>query len=87
MPQSDPDSVAREALRLIGSDPENWVPDRDGIDHIAGALAQFFAVLLPPAVSEDLLRLWQAHGLEHDWPIDAVEFEYVFADDVDVRRP
>src|ERR1700733_3460055 len=33
MPQSDPDSVAREALRLIGSDPENWVPDRDGIDH------------------------------------------------------
>jgi FAD-dependent urate hydroxylase len=33
MPQSDPDSVAREALRLIGSDPENWVPDRDGVDH------------------------------------------------------
>jgi FAD-dependent urate hydroxylase len=33
MPQPDPDSVAREALRLIGSDPENWVPDRDGIDH------------------------------------------------------
>ncbi|NLS68007.1 NAD(P)/FAD-dependent oxidoreductase [Bradyrhizobium brasilense] len=33
MPQSDPDSVAREALRLIGVDPQNWVPDRDGIDH------------------------------------------------------
>ncbi|MEN3350162.1 MAG: FAD-dependent urate hydroxylase [Bradyrhizobium sp.] len=33
MPQSDPDSVAREALRLIGPDPQNWVPDRDGIDH------------------------------------------------------
>ena len=33
MPQSDPDSVAREALRLIGPDPENWVPDREGIDH------------------------------------------------------
>lgn len=33
MPQSDPDSVAREALRLIGPDPENWVPDREAIDH------------------------------------------------------
>ncbi|MHC2435968.1 FAD-dependent oxidoreductase [Bradyrhizobium sp. USDA 4451] len=33
MPQSDPDSVAREALRLIGPDPQNWVPDRDGLDH------------------------------------------------------
>ncbi len=33
MPQSDPDSVARETLRLIGPDPQNWVPDRDGIDH------------------------------------------------------
>jgi cation diffusion facilitator CzcD-associated flavoprotein CzcO len=31
--QSDPDSIAREALRLIGPDPENWVPDREGIDH------------------------------------------------------
>ncbi|WP_029085615.1 NAD(P)/FAD-dependent oxidoreductase [Bradyrhizobium sp. th.b2] len=35
MPQSDPDSVAREALRLIGPDPQNWVPDRGGIDHNA----------------------------------------------------
>lgn len=33
MPQSDPDSVARDTLRLIGPDPQNWVPDRDGIDH------------------------------------------------------
>ncbi|MFN5718561.1 MAG: FAD-dependent oxidoreductase, partial [Bradyrhizobium sp.] len=33
MPQSDPDSVAREALRLIGPDPQNWVPEREGIDH------------------------------------------------------
>src|SRR5882757_312241 len=33
MPPSDPDSVAREALRLIGPDPQNWVPDRDGVDH------------------------------------------------------
>jgi cation diffusion facilitator CzcD-associated flavoprotein CzcO len=29
----DPDADAREALRLIGPDPANWVPDRDGIDH------------------------------------------------------
>ena len=29
----DPDAAARNALRLIGSDPANWVPDRSGIDH------------------------------------------------------
>jgi cation diffusion facilitator CzcD-associated flavoprotein CzcO len=29
----DTDSVARNALRLIGPDPVNWVPDRPGIDH------------------------------------------------------
>ena len=33
MPQTDPDKVAREALRLIGPDPQNWVPDRDDVDH------------------------------------------------------
>jgi len=33
MPHSDPDDVARETLRLIGPDPQSWVPDRDGIDH------------------------------------------------------
>jgi FAD-dependent urate hydroxylase len=33
MPQLDPDSIARETLRLIGPDPQNWVPDREGIDH------------------------------------------------------
>ena len=30
---ADPDAPAREALRLIGPDPQNWVPDRPGIDH------------------------------------------------------
>jgi len=30
---SDPDAGAREALRLIGHDPQNWVPDHPGIDH------------------------------------------------------
>jgi cation diffusion facilitator CzcD-associated flavoprotein CzcO len=29
----DPDAAARTALRMIGPDPANWVPDRDGIDH------------------------------------------------------
>jgi FAD-dependent urate hydroxylase len=29
----DPDGDARNALRLIGPDPQNWVPDRPGIDH------------------------------------------------------
>jgi cation diffusion facilitator CzcD-associated flavoprotein CzcO len=33
MPKTDPDSVAHAALRLIGPDLQNWVPDRDGIDH------------------------------------------------------
>jgi cation diffusion facilitator CzcD-associated flavoprotein CzcO len=30
---SNPDQAAIEALRLIGPDPQNWVPDRPGIDH------------------------------------------------------
>ena len=34
MPEpTDPDADARNALRLIGPDPQNWVPDRPGIDH------------------------------------------------------
>lgn len=32
-PDVNPDSAALETLRLIGPDPQNWVPDRDGIDH------------------------------------------------------
>src|ERR1700722_944257 len=30
---TDPDAAARNALRLIGPDPANWVPKRTGIDH------------------------------------------------------
>jgi cation diffusion facilitator CzcD-associated flavoprotein CzcO len=30
---ADPDADARTALRLIGPDPANWVPDHPGIDH------------------------------------------------------
>jgi cation diffusion facilitator CzcD-associated flavoprotein CzcO len=30
---TDPDAAAREALRLIGADPPNWVPERAGVDH------------------------------------------------------
>jgi cation diffusion facilitator CzcD-associated flavoprotein CzcO len=32
-PSHDPDANARTALRLIGPDPANWVPDRPGIDY------------------------------------------------------
>src|SRR3954451_19954815 len=28
----DPDASAREALRLLGPDPQNWVPERIGVD-------------------------------------------------------
>jgi cation diffusion facilitator CzcD-associated flavoprotein CzcO len=30
---SDPDTAAAATLRLIGPDPQNWVPDQPGIDH------------------------------------------------------
>ena len=30
---NDPDAGAKEALRLIGPDPANWVPDHPGVDH------------------------------------------------------
>ncbi|MGC0321091.1 cation diffusion facilitator CzcD-associated flavoprotein CzcO [Bradyrhizobium sp. USDA 326] len=33
MSQSDIDAAARETLRLIGPDPQNWVPDRHAVDH------------------------------------------------------
>ncbi|WP_316197692.1 MULTISPECIES: NAD(P)-binding domain-containing protein [unclassified Bradyrhizobium] len=33
MPKPDLDQAARDTLRLIGPDPQNWVPDRDGVDH------------------------------------------------------
>jgi cation diffusion facilitator CzcD-associated flavoprotein CzcO len=33
MQEIDVESSARTALRLIGPDPANWVPDRPGIDH------------------------------------------------------
>ena len=33
MPEIDPDAGARETLRLIGPDPQNWVPDQEGVDH------------------------------------------------------
>src|SRR5947209_7695605 len=29
----DPNQHAREALRLLGADPQNWVPEHPGIDH------------------------------------------------------
>src|SRR3954453_23783302 len=32
-PDPDPDAAARNALRLISPDPQNWVPDLPGIDH------------------------------------------------------
>ena len=31
--QDDPDAGARRTLRLIGPDPQNWVPEAPGIDH------------------------------------------------------
>lgn len=30
---TDPDTFARQALRLLGPAPDNWVPDQPGIDH------------------------------------------------------
>lgn len=29
----DIDQFARDTLRLLGLAPDNWVPQRDGIDH------------------------------------------------------
>ena len=63
------------------------VDHRDGIHHVAGGLAHFLAVLLPPTVHEHLTRQRKSHRLEHDRPIDGVELENVLADDMNVRRP
>ncbi len=37
-PDPDPDAAARAALRQIGPDPANWVPERTGIDHAVAIL-------------------------------------------------
>ena len=73
-PHGDPDAGARAALRMIGADPANWVPDRPGLDHnvaiigggqTGGALA--FALrragvgkvtILEAAPNEDRAGIW-----------------------------
>jgi hypothetical protein len=64
-----------------------FLNDGDGIDNVAGGFADFLAVLLPPTVNEQLFRQGEAHGFEHDRPIDRMEFENILADDVDVGGP
>ena len=64
-----------------------FLNDGDGVDDVAGGFADFLAVLLPPAVDEELFGEREAHCFEHDRPIDGVEFEDVFADDVNFRGP
>ena len=49
------------------------IDHRNGIDHVAGRLAHFLAVLLPPTVHEHLPRQRKSHRLEHDRPIDGVK--------------
>ena len=61
--------------------------DGDGIDDVAGGLGEFLPVLLPPAVGEDLEGEREAGRVQHDGPIDGVEFDDVLADDVDVGGP
>src|ERR1041384_1826418 len=64
-----------------------FIDDREGIDDVARALADLGAVLLPPAVDEELFGQRQAHRLEHDGPEHRVELENVLADDVQVGGP
>src|ERR1017187_2981832 len=64
-----------------------FVDDRNRVNDVASALGDFGAVLLPPAVDENLFRQRQAHRLEHDRPIDRMKFYNVLSDDMNVRRP
>ncbi|WP_189407078.1 hypothetical protein [Mesorhizobium sp. M1A.F.Ca.ET.072.01.1.1] len=43
---SDSDFHARETLRPIGPNPQNWVLDREGIDHSSTNLRQSSICLL-----------------------------------------
>ena len=49
MTADDPDAGARAALRLIGPDPANWVPDLPGIDHnvVVGERFKAHEIFLP----------------------------------------
>ncbi|WP_375515128.1 hypothetical protein [uncultured Nostoc sp.] len=45
---TDPNFGAREALRLLGPYPDNWVPDRADIDHnvtIVGGISSSSKIL------------------------------------------
>src|SRR5208283_1298963 len=64
-----------------------FINDRNRVNDVAGAFADFRAILLPPAVDKDLFRQRQAHRLEHDRPVNRVKFHNVLADDMDVGGP
>src|SRR6185436_11700122 len=76
-----PHDVKAKCIHAPLVDYSNWVDD------VAGGLAQLLIVLLPPAVRHDFFREGQAHRLEHDWPEHRMEFQNVFANQVDVGRP
>ena len=63
------------------------VNDGDGVNDVAGALAQLLPILLPPTMNENLFGQGQPHGLKHHRPIDGVKLQDVLADDVDICRP
>src|SRR6185437_6357872 len=64
-----------------------FINDGNRVHDVAGGLAYFLTILLPPSVNKQLLGQGKAHRLEHDRPINRVEFQNVLADDVNIRRP
>src|SRR5690554_5160677 len=59
-----------------------FIDHDEGIDHVAGGLAEFLAILLPPAMRENLTRERQSRGSQHDRPVNGMKLQYVLADDM-----
>src|SRR6266404_1649308 len=75
------DHVKTECVHAPFLDDRNWV------HHIAGALAHFLTIPLPPTMREHLLWEWQPHGLEHDRPIHRMKLNDILPNHVNVGRP
>ena len=58
-----------------------------GFNDIRHALAHLLAFNGPPAVGEHFFRQRQTGGHEEGWPVNGMETEDIFTDDMDVGRP
>lgn len=68
----------------VGAEP---FESEERVDHVPGRLGHFLAPKRPVGVGHDLLGQGKVKGKEEGGPVDTVETDNVFTNDVDVGRP